>query len=71
MNVFKKMATMGQNEKMPQRYFNHGSPKDHPKFWWYFRFLEIGGKVRTTISKWRFSVATHNCRYSHEILCDI
>jgi hypothetical protein len=46
---------MGQNEKMPQRYFNHGSPKDQPKFWWYFRFLEIGSKVRTTISKWRFS----------------
>jgi hypothetical protein len=49
------MDTMGQNEKMPQRYFNHCSPKDQPKFWWYFRFLEIGSKVRTTISKWRFS----------------
>jgi hypothetical protein len=24
--VFKKTGTMGQNEKMPQRYFNHGSP---------------------------------------------
>jgi hypothetical protein len=32
---------VGQNEKNPQRYLNHGSPKDHPKFWWYLRFLEI------------------------------
>ncbi len=39
------MGTMVQNEKMPQRYFNHGSPKDQPKFWWYFRFIEIGSKV--------------------------
>ncbi len=53
--VFKKMGTMGQNEKMPQRYFNHGLSKDEPKFWWYFRFFEIGSKVRTTISKRRFS----------------
>ncbi len=35
---------MGQNEKNSKRYFNHGSPKDQPKYWWYFRFLEIGSK---------------------------
>ncbi len=42
---------MGQCKIMPRRYFNHGLPKDHPKFWWYFQVFRTTGKVRTRCRK--------------------